>query len=212
MTKWLIGLSIVVAIGLVALGVGARATQTATEPPQLISMADSAAAMQRTGALMQPQGQEIVAGGQRNGDTEIANIGQSWMSEGQALVQGGRWMAMDPTAPANLAQTPAALASEGNWQLLTRGAQAMVHDPRTASQINLQALAWDGMQMRSEGRSMADHGTVMLTRVDAMIVRHPLPAQTIADLRDAARTLQDAGTRLDKNGQGMLDFAARLHG
>ena len=212
MTKWLIGLSIVIAVALVGFGVVVRSARPAPAPPQVVSMDESARAMQQTGALMQSHGREMLAEGQRTGDGELAGYGERWLHDGEQLVQGGTWMAMNPTAPGSLVASPVELARQGNWSLLTRGAQAMVHDPRRASNLDLEALAWDGMAMRSEGQLMTEHGRLMSTEIDLMVVRHSLPGRMITDLRDAAQMMQNVGDRLAKNGQSMVDYATRLHG
>ncbi|MDE3075432.1 MAG: hypothetical protein KGJ86_08385 [Chloroflexota bacterium] len=212
MGKVLIGLSIVVAIGLVAFPLVAQSLGPRPEPPRLVSMEQSAQAMQQAGSLMQSHGQEMLAEGQRTGDADVTAYGRTWLRDGEQLVQGGKWMAMNPTAPGSLVSTPSELAGQGNWSLLTRGAQAMVHDPRRVSNVDLEALAWDGMAMRSEGQLMSEHGRLMSAQIDAMTAKEVLPAQTIADLRTAARTMQDVGARLEQNGQVMVEYARTLHG
>jgi hypothetical protein len=100
MRKLTIGLAVAIAGMLVAFSLVARAARPAVEPARLVSMAESAQAMQRAGVVMQGHGQAMLDEGQWAGDQGLVAYGEHWIRDGQALIQGGRWMAMNPTAPA----------------------------------------------------------------------------------------------------------------
>lgn len=202
--------AIIVAVALVAFELAARAGQPATAPLRLASMADSAQAMQRAGAVMQTHGQVMLDEGRRTGDHDLIAHGEHWRRDGQALMQGGQWLAMNPTAPGNLATAPAELARQGNWGELARTAQAMQHDPTRARATDLEALRWAGLAMRAEGQAMAEHGRVMREEAEVMVTRHGLSGPMAADLHQAARTMGEVGASLTGNGQTMIDYAVQV--
>jgi hypothetical protein len=173
-------------------------------------MAESARAMQRAGETMQAHGQAMADEAARTGDRDLAARGEHWRRDGQALLQGAGWMAMNPTAAGSLAASPAELATQGSLGALNQGAQAMLHDPRGAREVDLEALRWNGLSMRAEGQNMAEHGRLMVDDVDLVVARHDLAGQTAADLRGAALTMQEVGARLQRNGQAMVDYADQL--
>lgn len=197
-------------VGLVGFGLVARASQPMVEAPRLVSMEEAARAMQTAGAAMQAHGRQMLAESQRTGDQALTAQGEHWLSDGQALDQGGRWMAMNPTAPGSLVTSQRDLAAQGSWSELTRTAQGMLHDPKGAGAADLQALRWNGQAMRAEGKTMAEHGRVMAEEAEAMIARHALPGPAADELRRAARTMREVGGHLESNGQAMLDYAERL--
>lgn len=213
MSKLIVGFSIVVALALVGFGVlagGSRRATAGVAPPQLVSMDESARAMQQAGAAMQAHGQVMIDEGQRTGDKGQVMIAEYWRQNGQALAEGGQWMAMSPTAPGNLLTPPGAVASQGSWGELTRTSAAMLHDPSKARSVDLEALRWNGEAMVAEGRNMAEHGRLMQEEVNVMLVRHGLSNQVEADLRLAAQTMLTVGSHLQQNGQQMVEYAARL--
>ncbi|MCE9688493.1 hypothetical protein LZP73_20285, partial [Shewanella sp. AS16] len=96
--------------------------------------------------------------GQTSADQDLIGHGEHWLRDGQALVQRGQWLTMNPIAPASLVATPAELSAEGAWGELVRTAEAMLHDPSQArSAVDLDALRWNGEAMRAEGRTMGEH-------------------------------------------------------
>ena len=198
-----------VGIGL-AVGVAARSAQPSVEPPRLVSMTESGQAMQRAGETMQAHAQAMLTEGQRAGDQELLDHGNRWLGDGQALVRGGQWMGMNPTSPASQASSPSELAAQGNWGELTRTAQAMLHDPSQARSVDLEALRWNGLAMRSEGRNVGEHGRVMAEQVEVMVARHGLEGQAVTDLRQTAAEMQQVGGFLEQNGEEMVDYAGRL--
>jgi hypothetical protein len=207
-----IGLAITVAVALVILGVATRMARPtiATDAPRLVSMAESAQAMQQAGNVMQSHAQAMLDEGQRTGDQYLVARGEHWLSDGQAMVRGGQWMAMNPTAPGSLVSSPSELSAQGSWGELTRTAQQMLHDPSRAREIDLSALMWNGQAMRAEGRNMLDHGRIMAEEAEVMIARHGVDGQAATDLRQSAATLRQVGGYLEQNGQSMIDYADRL--
>ena len=212
MRKLSIGLAIAVALALVIFSVVARAARptSAAEAPRLVSMAESAQAMQQAGNVMQSHAQAMLAEGQRTGDQDLIAHAEHWLNDGQALVRGGQWMGMNPTAPGSLVYSPSELSAQGSWGELTRTAQAMLHDPSRAREIDLSALVWNGQAMRAEGRNMLEHGRIMAEEAEIMIARHGVDGQAAADLRQAAVTVRQVGGYLEQNGQSMIDYADRL--
>lgn len=203
--------ALVVALILVVFGVIVWARgPTTDEQANLVDMQQSAATMQQSGQTMQTHGQAMLDEGQRTGDQELIAHGKHWTQDGQALVQGGQWMAMNPTSPGSLVADPADLKAEGSWGELTRTAQQMLHDPSKAREVDLEALNWNGEAMRAEGRNMADHGWVMAEDAAVMVERHNLDPQAAADLRAAAQTMIDVGGTLERNGKEMIDYAERI--
>lgn len=204
-------LAVVVALGLVTFGVFAASRRwAAPETPHLVSMAEGAQAMQRAAATMRTHGQAMLDDGRRTGDQELVAQGEHWVQDGQTVAQGARWMAMDPTAGGSLLASPADLAAQGSWGELNRGAQAMLHDPRGARQVDLEALRWAGLGMQGEGQNMAEHGRLMAEQVELMVAKHNLDAPGATDLRQAARTMDEVGGHLMQNGQAMVAYADQL--
>jgi hypothetical protein len=207
-----VGLAIAVALALVGFSIVARGARptSAAQAPRLVSMAESARAMVQAGETMQAHAQAMLTEGQQTGDQDLLAHGEHWLRDGQALVRGGQWMEMNPTAPGSLVSSPSELAAQGSWGELTRTAQAMLHDPSRASSTDLEALRWNGLAMRSEGRNMVEHGRVMVEEVELMVARHGLEGQAATDLRATAATMQQAGGYLEQNGEEMVDYADRL--
>lgn len=203
-------LAVTVALALVGFGLAGRALRPATAPPHLVSMEESALAMQQAGTAMQTYGRAIVEQGQQANDPTVIAYGERWQRDGQALVQRGQWMAMNPTAPSNLHAGQAELQTQGNWTTLNRAAQAMLHDPSKARATDIEALRWNGEAMRAEGRTMAEHGQLMADEVELLVSRRVLNEQAARDLRQAARTLRTVGEQLQRNGQAMIDYADQL--
>ncbi|MCC6178775.1 MAG: hypothetical protein IT305_26005 [Chloroflexi bacterium] len=212
MSRFSIGLAIVVALAVVVFGTVARSARptSAAEGPRLVSMSQSAQAMQDAGNVMQLHAQAMLTEGQRTGDQELIARGEHWLSDGQALVQGGQWMSMNPTAPGSLVASPSDLGANGSWGELTRTAQQMLHDPSRAREVDLEALRWNGLAMRAEGRNMADHGRNMAEDMELMIGRHGLNGLAAVELRQTAVTTNQVGGYLEQNGQSMIDYADRL--
>jgi hypothetical protein len=206
------GLAVVVAVVLVAFSVVVRTARptNAAEAPRLVSMSQSAQAMQQAGNVMQSHAQTMLVEGQRTGDQELIARAEHWLSDGQALVRGGEWMSMNPTAPGSLVASPTELGAQGSWGELTRTAQQMLHDPSRAREVDLEALRWNGLAMRAEGRNMVDHGRNMAEDTEMMIASHGLDGPAAADLRQTAATTRQVGGDLEQNGQSMIDYADRL--
>lgn len=203
-------LALAVAVGLVAFALVARAVRPGVDQPHLISMQESAKALERAGQVMQTHGQAMLAEGQRTGDQELVAHGEHWLRDGQTLSQRAEWLAMNPLAPSSLVTPPGELSKQGSWGELTRTAAAMLHDPSRARAVDLEALRWNGLAMQAEGRMMAEHGQIMAEEAEVMVVRHRLDGQAAADLRQAAQTLRGVGSHLEGNGQAMIDYADRL--
>lgn len=196
--------------GVVIWAANNRGGPSISDRARLADMQQSAAAMQQAGQLMQTHGQTMLVEGQRAGDQNLTTHGNHWIADGQALTQGGQWMAMNPTVPASLVSDPGALQSQGSWGELTRAAQQMLSDPSNAKQVDLEALRWTGEAMQSEGRNMRDHGKTMAEEAELMVQLHGLTGQPADDLRQAARTMIQVGDQLDSNGQEMVAYAERL--
>jgi hypothetical protein len=205
-----IAFAMAAALTLAAFGARAAAAAPTAQTPPPVSMEQSAQALQQAGGVMQAHGQTMLLTGQANDDQDLIEHGEHWLRDGRELVQRGLWLAMDPTSPANLNTSPADLAAQGSWGSLTQTAQAMLHDPSRARELDLQALSWNGQAMRAEGQTMAEHGRVMAEEVELMVVRHGLEGRAATDLRQAARTMQTVGGDLAQNGQRMIDYADRL--
>lgn len=199
----------VAGLGLVLLASVAQPTRGA---PSIVSMAESARAMERAGQAMIRHGASMGERGRATGATDLMMRGERWQLDGWRVVQGGRWMAMDPLAPASLASTPAGLAASGDWGRLVVGARAMLHDPARAGDTNLDALRWNGEAMRAEGATMAEHGRRMATEVELMasLENHDFVGVTAAELTDAAASLERVGRALERNGQAMIAYVVRL--
>lgn len=206
-----IAAALIVAMILVIFGVvvGARGP-TIDDESHLVSMTESAAAMQDAGRVMQAHGQTMLNEGTGSGDADLISHGEHWIQDGQALVQGGTWMAMNPTAPGSLVTDPASLKEQGSWGELSRTAQQMLHDPRDARDVDLEALRWNGEAMRAEGRNMMSHGQIMAEDANLMVERHELQGQAADDLRSSAQVMIDVGQHLEMNGKEMIDYAKRL--
>ena len=210
-TRIAVATAVAVALALVIVGVLARSDRPGSSAKaHLISMSAGAQAMQQAGQTMQAHGQAMLDEGQRSGDLDLITHGQHWLQDGQALVQGGQWMAMNPTAPGSLVSNPGDLSAQGSWGELNRSAQEMLHDPSKASGLNLEALNWNGEAMQAEGRIMADHGRLMAEDAELMVERHNLDAQAATDLRAAAQTMIAVGGHLQQNGKEMIDYAEQL--
>ncbi|MBI3978299.1 MAG: hypothetical protein HY331_08950 [Chloroflexi bacterium] len=210
-TKRRIALAAAAAVGLAILGlvVATRPPWTA-EVPHLISMAESAGAMRQAGAVMQAHGEAMRAEGWRREDLELIAQAERWRRDGQALALRAQWLTVDPTAPANLISTPGELAAQGNLGILIRASRAMVHDPSRVTTGDLDALRWNGLAMRAEGRQMAEHGRTMAELVAAMGARHDLSGQAAVELRQAAWAVTEAGDHLAQNGRNMVDYVDRF--
>ena len=212
-TRTSIGLAVTLALLFVIVGAVAWAQdddREIDEQANLVDMQQSAAAMQQAGQTMQTHGQAMLDEGQRTGDQDLIAHGQHWLADGQALVQGGQWMAMNPTVPSSLVSDPGELSAQGSWGELSRSAQQMLHDPSDAKELDLEALSWNGEAMQAEGRTMVNHGRLMAEEVELMVERHNLDAPADADLRAAAQTMIDIGGTLEQNGKEMVDYAARI--
>ncbi len=210
MRRLYIALALIAASGLTILAVVVRAAQPPSPGPHLISMEESARALQQAGLSMQRHGQAMIEEGQGTGDDDLVAHGWHWLTDGQALVQRAQWLLMNPLAPSSLVTAPAELSAQDAWGDLPRTAQAMLHDPSRAREIDLEALRWNGLAMRAEGQNMAEHGRVMGEEVELMVARHQLDAHTAAELRQAAQILREVGGHLTQNGQAMIDYADRL--
>lgn len=204
------GLAVTVALILIIVTTVAAATRPPSATPPIIDMTTVAQALHGAGTVMETHGQQMLADGQRTGNQNLAATGQHWLRDGKTLVQQGKWLTMDPTAPVNLHASPAELAQQGNWGQLNKGAQAMLHDPGRASAVDLAALRWDGAAMRSEGQEMRDHAQVMSEEIDAMEAQKMVTGSTVTDLRQATAKLRAAGASLQENGQAMMDYADQL--
>jgi hypothetical protein len=211
MSKVGIGLAVVFAVVLVAFGVVARSARPSVDDgPHLISMTESAGALQQAGAVMQTHGQTMWEDGQRLNDPDLVARGEHWRADGQTLSQRGQWLSMHPLAPSSLVVSPAELSAQGAWGDLPRTAETMLHDPSRARELDLEALRWNGLAMRAEGQAMAEHGRIMDEDLSVMVSRHPVAEPTTANLRQAAEAMRDAGGYLSANGQEMIDYADRL--
>ncbi len=214
MTGFWIRLSVIAAVGLVALGLLLAVFSNGSSAPiagaHLVSMDESAAAMTTAGELMRAHGQAMLTDGAARNDQILLGHAKHWIGDGDALIQGGAWMAMNPTAPGNLASTPEELAANGNWTALNRATNAMLHDPSNARQVDIEALRWNGEAMRGEGQNMIDHARIMAEEADVMVERHGLQGQAALDLRQAVEVMRQTGGHLKENGQAMMDYADRI--
>lgn len=204
-------LAVAMAGVLIIAGVFAQARgPTVASDLVLASMAESAAAMVTAGSVMQVHGQLMLDQGNATNDADLVAHGEHWLEDGLALVLGGDWMTANPTSPGSLVSDAARLSEGGSWGELNRAAQQMIHDPRGARSVDLEALRWNGQAMRSEGRTMAEHGLVMAEEVELMVNLHRLSDEAASDLRSATQAMIDVGQRLEQNGNEMIDYADRL--
>ena len=210
MKKLSIGAAVAVAVALVAFSLVARAARPGVDKPHLASMEESASALARDGATMLAHGQWMVSEGQRTSDEDLVAHGEHWRADGEALLHRSQWLRMDPLVPSSLVTSPAELSAQGAWGDLPNTAKAMLHDPSKARDIDLEALRWNGLAMRAEGRNMAEHGRVMVQDADLMVARHQLQGEAAVNLRQAAQTMREVGDHLAGNGQEMIDYADRL--
>lgn len=191
--------------------IGARGGDTTVrERAQLVDMQQSAQAMLAAGQTMRQHGSAMADAATRANDQQLLADANHWIQDGEDLIQGGQWMAMNPTAPGSLASTAGGLGQQGNWGELNRTARQMLHDPSRASQVDLEALRWNGEAMRAEGRTMADHGRVMGEQVEVMVARGALQGTAADDLRNAARTMVTVGGTLEQNGNAMIAYADQV--
>jgi hypothetical protein len=211
MGKFFTGAAVAVAIALVGFGLVGAAARPSPAPARIVSMAEGGQALIRDGGVMQTHGQAMLDEAGRTGDADLTANGEHWLQDGKDLLQKGRWLLMDPLAPGNLVTSPAELSRQGAWASLPQTAQAMIHDPSKIGAASPNDLRWNGEAMRADGRAMAEHGGIMTEEVEVMVARHALPVDDALALRQAARTMQDVGTTLEQNGQGMLDAAARIN-
>lgn len=168
--------------------------------------------MEVAGRTMEHHGTAMIERGREIGAADLVGHGEHWKVDGQRAIQGGRWMAMDPSAPGSLVSSPGELATAGSWGSLTETAQSMLHDPSRARAVDLGALRRNGLAMRSEGAAMAEHGRVMVEDVEVMtrLSDHWLDSATADELRGSAITIERAGRGLERNGQAMIDHADRM--
>jgi hypothetical protein len=211
MGKLGIGAAVSLAFVLVGFGLVGVAARPRPAPPRVVSMVESGQALIRDGGVMQTHAQAMLDEAARTGDSDLQAQGEHWLQDGNDLVQKGSWLLMDPLAPGNLVTTPAELSRLGAWGSLPQTAQAMLHDPTKLGAANPEDLRWNGEAMRAQGRGMADHGRVMAEKVEVMVARHGLSADDALALRQASRTMQDVGTTLEQNGQGMVDAGDRIN-
>lgn len=207
MNKVSVGLAVAVALLLVALGIVGRAVAPDQEPPHLISMEEGGRVMQQAGVAMQARGQVMLDEGLRVGNQEMIAHGEHWLRDGRAVAEQGRWMALDPVAPANLETDRGGLTASGDWAGLVRYARAMQHDPHRARATDLEALRWNGLAMRGEGRNMVEHGRLMIEEIDLLVARGFLDDAGAAQLRESARAIGTAGEHLARNGEAMIAYA-----
>ncbi len=211
MARVAIAAAVVVAMTLVVFGVIVSAQgPTVDTDAHVVSMTESAAAMQSAGQVMQTHGQAMLDEGTRLGDPELIAHGEHWLQDGQDLMQGGQWMAMNPTVPGSLVTDPASLSKQGNWGALSQTAQQMLHDPRDAREVDLEALRWNGEAMRAEGRNMKSHGQIMAEDANLMAERHAFQDQAADELHSSAQVMIDVGQHLEQNGHAMIVYADRL--
>jgi hypothetical protein len=212
MSRTSVGLAIGAATVVLGLGLLVQTARPTIAAPPIVSMEESARAMELAGQTMERHGTAMIERGRAIGAADLVGHGEHWKLDGQRATQGGRWMAMNPLAPGSLVSSPTELATAGSWGSLTATAQAMLHDPSGARAVDLEALRWNGLAMRSEGAAMADHGRVMAEEVDVMmrLSDHGLDAATADELRGAATSIERAGRGLEQNGQTMIDHADRV--
>ena len=211
MSRLSIGLALAFAAAVLAIGLFARIVpQPLQDRPHLVSMAESAGAVQQAGAVMQTHGQAMLEEGQRLDDSDLVAQGEHWRADGQALARRGEWLRLHPLAPSSLVVSPGELSGQGGWGDLIGTAEAMLHEPGRAREIDLEALRWNGLAMRAEGQTMAEHGRIMIENLGVMASRHPVADQTEADLSQAAEEMRTTGGHLAANGQAMIDYAERL--
>lgn len=168
-------LALAVVMALVGFSLVARAARPGVERPRLVSMQESARALERAGQVMQTHGQAMLTLGQRAEDQDLIAHGEHRVRDGQALSQRAQWLAMDPLAPSSLVTSPGELSRQGSWGELTRTAAAMLHDPSRARAVDLEALRWNGLAMQAEGRMMAEHGQLMVEEAELMVARAGQP-------------------------------------
>ena len=146
------------------------------------SMAAGGAAMIEAAAGMSQAAQTMVA----SGDPALDDRAGHWEQDARALREQGAWMVLAATA------------------------DSMVHDPRSARELNLQNLRGNGMSMAAEGQAMIEHGKEMAAEVDQLRQAGALSEATADKLTASASTLMDAGEALVRDGEQMREYAERL--
>ena len=202
-------ISIVAAVVIVGIVAAARIDGVDVEP-HLTDMQASAAGLETAGATMERHGQQMLDQAEASGDEKLRSHGEHWLSDGQALIERGQWLAMNPTAPGNLNTSPAELSRTGNLTELTRRTQQMLHDPSNARGIDIEALRLNGASMQAEGRLMIEHGQQMADDVTAMVEHHDLDATALDELRAATEAMATAGGHLEQNGIAMTTYADEI--
>jgi hypothetical protein len=209
----MIKLTLGVTIAMLGVLVGFSVSVLARRPPEgshLVSMAESAGALQQAGLTMQSHGSVMLGEAQRTNNQTLAEQGQHWLADGQGLVQRARWLTMQPLAPSDLVTSPAELSAQGSWGELPQTANAMLHELAATRSIDPEALRWTGLGMRSEGQAMMEHGRLMAEAAKQVIAQHGLQGEDVTELPRAADSMLEVGEHLSKNGGAMLDEAGRL--
>ncbi len=177
-------------------------------PPPLAT-GDTGTAMMRAGEQMQNHGQRMLSDGRAAGDEALTGHGEHWLRDGAALIQGGRWMAMDPLAAGNLSADGRDLGSLVDWLELQRTVQAMRHAD-TPRSLDLSAVEWSGWMLRGEGDNMQEHARIMREDLDRMQAMHGLIGSELEALRGSVEAMHRAGGHVAGHGQAMLEYAARM--
>lgn len=121
-----------------------------------------------------------------SGVPEVADRGQHWAQDADALRERGAWMVLASTA------------------------ESMVHDPDEAHELDLQNLRGNGLSMAAEGQAMSAHGKEMAVEVEQLRQDGVLSDELAAQLATDAKALIDAGDALARDGERMREYAETL--
>jgi hypothetical protein len=146
------------------------------------AMAAGAAAMIEMAGALEAAADRLLSAN----DAKLVELGQHWMLDAQALQQQAAWMVLSATAA------------------------DMIHDPRTAHEINAWNLRGNGMVMTAEGQAMAEHARSMTTQVEQLRADGALPPDVADALIAAGEELITTGEELARDGQRMQDTADEM--
>lgn len=143
------------------------------------AMAAGGAAMIEMASVMDEASALLAA----SGDPQLADLGEHWVLDAQALRRQAAWM------------------------LLSATAADMIHNPATAHELNARNLKGNGLAMSAEGQAMAEHGREMTAQVEHLREAGVLPAERADQLIAAGQEMVETGEALQRDGQRMQDVA-----